>query len=397
MTNNKSSLAVFIAFAVIAIAILISQLVPNFANFNFGTISGSDNRATTEISIIYAPESESYLKDAIQDFNNSFEKSINPITGEKLKNGEKKIKITGKSGSSGTVRTDIVSAINGSKTDQVERPTIFEPSVSTWLQLVNFETGKEVFKMDEAIATANTPVVIAIWESRLNLIKAKNPGKEIGWQELIDVLNDPNGWLSYSPTLTRKKVYYGHTDPQISSTGLSTLIGEFYASSKYLSGNPNQEQLTQVTIADQKVKEGVRSIENLIKHYSSRTTEFKEYIAQGPQYLDFVALEENDLIYINQGKTDTKPTEKLIALYPKEGTLIHDHPFAIPKASWVSDEQAAAAKVFTSYVLSEKVQQKILENGFRPVNDKVPLGYPLTGELGVDPSQPKTTLNLHLK
>ena len=39
----------------------------------------------------------------------------------------------------------------------------------------------------------------------------------------------------------------------------------------------------------------VRNIEELIRHYSSRTTEFKEYIAQGPAYLDFVALEENDL------------------------------------------------------------------------------------------------------
>ena len=74
----------------------------------------------------------------------------------------------------------------------------------------------------------------------------------------------------------------------------------------------------------------MRQIECLIKHYSSRTTEFKEYIAQGPNYLDFVALEENDLIYINQGKTAYKPPEKLVALYPKEGTFWHEHPFAIP-------------------------------------------------------------------
>ena len=393
MSNNKSSLVIFILFVVVAIGILISQLVPNFANFNFGSIAANINRPVTEISIVYAPESESYLKDAINDFNSSFDSGTNPVTGEKLKDGDKKIKVTGKPGSSGTVRTAIVNAVNGSNTAQVEKPTIFSPSVGSWLGLVNYETGREVFKMNEAVPTANAPVVIAIWESRLNLIKDKNPGKEIGWQELIQVLNDPQGWLSYSPTVGRKKVYYGHTDPQVSSTGLSTLISEFYASSRYLSGNTNQEQLTLATVNDPKVKDGVKSIESLIKHYSSRTTEFKEYIAQGPQYLDFVALEENDLIYINQGKAQSKPPEKLIALYPKEGTTIHEHPFGIVNASWVSEEQAAAAKVFTDYVISEKVQQKVLENGFRPVNDKVALGYPLTKELGVDIDQPKTILN----
>lgn len=393
MSNNKSSLVIFILFVVVAVGILITQLVPNFANFNFGGIAANINRPTTEISIIYAPESEIYLKDAINDFNSSFDSGTNPVTGEKLKDGDKKIKVTGKPGSSGTVRTAIVNAVNGSNTTQVEKPTIFSPSVGSWLGLVNYETGREVFKMNEATPTANAPVVIAIWESRLNLIKDKNPGKEIGWQELIQVLNDPQGWLSYSPTVGRKKVYYGHTDPQVSSTGLSTLISEFYASSKYLSGNINQEQLTLATVGDPKVKDGVKSIESLIKHYSSRTTEFKEYIAQGPQYLDFVALEENDLIYINQGKAQSKPPEKLIALYPKEGTTIHEHPFGIVNASWVSEEQTAAAKVFTDYVISEKVQQKVLENGFRPVNSNIALGYPLTKELGVDIDQPKTILN----
>ncbi len=67
-------------------------------------------------------------------------------------------------------------------------------------------------------------------------------------------------------------------------------------------------------VRNEDVQEGVRRIESLVKHYSPRTTEFKEYIAQGPDYLDFVALEENDLIYINQGETQYQPPEKLIAL-----------------------------------------------------------------------------------
>jgi Ca-activated chloride channel family protein len=136
----------------------------------------------------------------------------------------------------------------------------------------------------------------------------------------------------------------------------------------------------------------VREIEKLIKHYSARTTEFTEYIAQGPDYLDFVALEENDLIFINQGKTAIKPPEKLVALYPKEGTFVHDHPFAIPDAQWVTPEQRQAAEVFTQYFLSKPVQEKVMEAGFRPASKDVPLAYPISADTGVDPNQPRMLL-----
>ncbi len=107
-----------------------------------------------------------------------------------------------------------------------------------------------------------------------------------------------------------------------------------------------------------------------------------------------MALEENDLIYINQGETQYQPPEKLIALYPKEGTFWHEHPFAIVNADRVSDKQRSAAKVFTEYVRSEEVQRKVLEAGFRPVNPDVPLGYPIALELGVDPDQPVNVLTV---
>jgi Ca-activated chloride channel family protein len=235
---------------------------------------------------------------------------------------------------------------------------------------------------------------MAIWESRLKAIQDKNGGKAVGWEELLAVLNSPNGWADYNIPGQRTTVYYGHTDPLVSSTALSTLMAEFYASAKYNGDNPSFRRLSLEQVNDAKVQQGVRDIEKLIRHYSTRTTEFKEYIAQGPDYLDFVALEENDLIYINQGKTQYQPPEKLVALYPKEGTFWHEHPFAIPKADWVTDEQRAAAKTFTDFIRSEAIQKKILENGFRPANPSVPLGYPITTELGVDPNQPTTILEV---
>jgi Ca-activated chloride channel family protein len=250
-----------------------------------------------------------------------------------------------------------------------------------------------VFDLADSPPTALAPVVMAIWESRLQAIQAKNGEQPVGWEELLEVMNSPNGWADYGIPGSRTTVYYGHTDPYVSSTALSTLIAEFYSSARYNAGE-EVRRLEMEQVRNEEVQDGVRQIESLIKHYSARTTEFKEYIAQGPDYLDFVALEENDLIYINQGKTSYKPPEKLVALYPKEGTFWHEHPFGIPNADWVAEEQRAAAKVFTEYVRGEAVQQRVLESGFRPVNPDVPLGYPIVADLGVDPNQPTAVLTV---
>jgi len=345
-----------------------------------------------EISIVYAPESDSYLAQAIEDFNAAYRDGRNPITGEPLADDEPVIFVSGRPGSSGTVMQGIVNAFIAPNNANVEQPTIFAPSVSHWLALVNYQTGREVFDLANSPATANAPVVMAIWESRYEALQRANPDDAIGWTHLLEVLNNPDGWQAYGIDTDRKTVYYGHTDPFVSSTALSTLIAEYYASAQ--ANGITEQRLSLETVRDEEVQTGVRNIENLIRHYSRRTTEFKEYIAQGPDYLDFVALEENDLIYINQGKTEFQPPEPLVALYPAEGTFWHEHPFGIVQADWVSDEQAAAAATFTDYILSAPVQEQVLENGFRPVNPDVEIGYPIVPELGVDPDQPLNVLRV---
>jgi Ca-activated chloride channel family protein len=364
-----------------------------------GSLISSDNGLqppdnAIEISIIYAPEEELYMVEAIEQFNRAYIEGNNPLTGQGLASGERPIFVRGEPGSSGTISQGIINAIIAPNNANVARPTIFSPSVSHWLALVNFQAGRQIFDLADSPPTALAPVVMAIWESRLQAIQEKEGTPDIGWAELLNVLNSPNGWADYNIPGDRTTVYYGHTDPFVSSTALSTLIAEFYASARANGSDPDFRRLALAQVNNPAVQQGVRDIEELIRHYSSRTTEFKEYIAQGPSYLDFVALEENDLIYINQGKTAYQPPEKLVALYPKEGTFWHEHPFAIPTADWVTVEQREAAKVFTEFIRSEPIQIKVMENGFRPVNPSVTVGYPIAPELGVDPNQPTTILEV---
>jgi len=380
--------------ACVVFVVLVGRAVSDFIADQSPTVRKPDN--AVEVTFIYAPEFEKNLnvEEIITEFNRAYARGRDPLTGRSLAAGERPIWIAGRSGSSGTVHEGIINAFVAPSNANVERPVLWSPSVRHWLALVNYQTGRRVFDVDDAPATALAPVVMAIWESRLNALRAKH-GAEIGWEELLAVFDNPQGWNAYGLS-GRPSVYYGHTDPRISSTALSTLMAEFYASARYVAGNRAVSRLTLDQVNDEQVQAGVRRIENLIKHYSARTTEFIEYIAQGPDYLDFVALEENDLIFINLGKTQVRPPEKLVALYPKEGTFVHDHPFAIPDAPWVSEEQRKAAEAFTRYFLSPAVQQKVMAAGFRPANQDVPLGYPISPEVGVDPTQPKTLLAVPL-
>lgn len=398
--DNKLWYRPLIVLLMIALAIVACDTGNSNNNSGNGGQSNVSNATATpdvpanaiQIEILYSPEVGRYLTQAMDDFNQAYREGRNPLTGQSLANGEKPIFVTGRSESAGTVMQGIANAFIAPNNENVLKPTVWIPSVSHWLALANYQAGRQIIDLTDSPATANAPVVIAIWESRLQALQRAHPDDQIGWSHLLEVLHNPEGWAAYGISGERTTVYYGHTDPNISSTALSTLIAEYTASAQ--ANGIVERRLSLETVRNPTVQQGVRDIEALIRHYSRRTTEFLEYITQGPAYLDFVALEENDIIYINQGKTDYKPPERLVALYPAEGTFWHEHPYAIPDGDWITDEQKAAALVFRDYVLSPVVQEKVLETGFRPVNPDVPMGYPFVAELGVDPNQPLTVLQV---
>lgn len=353
-----------------------------------------------DVFIAYSPESQQYMPRIIQAFNTLSAEGKNPVTGQPYATGEHPIFVAGQqptSGSSGSLAQGITNAIIAPNNEMVYHPTIFQPSVSHWLTLVNFNTSREIFDLSNSQPTALTPVVIAIWQSRAEAIKQKIGSEEIGWDDLLAVLNSPNGWCDYGIPNCRRAVYYGHTDPSVSSTGLSTTIAEFYACAR--KNGFNERHLSLAAVDSDDVQSCVRDLETLVKHYSRRTEDFLEYISRGPDYLDFLAVEETDLICLNRGtqqgdETCTKPQEPLVAIYPEEGTFWHEHPFGIVNADWVTPEQKTGAEIFTQFVLTPDMQKIIMGEGFRPANPDVPLEYPFVPENGVDVSQPQNILDV---
>jgi Ca-activated chloride channel family protein len=354
-----------------------------------------------DVYIVYSPETEQYMPELIRRFNQAYAEGQNPVSGQNLASGEQPIYVWGTdpvTGSSGTVAQGIVNAIIAPNNANVYKPTIFQPSVSHWLGWSNVNSGRPLFNLTEASATALSPVIIGIWEDRLNQLLALT-GKsreEIGWADLLNVLE--NGWEE-----GRRAVYYGHTDPRISSTGLSNTIIEFYACARQ--NGFTGRRLTVDEVNRPEVQECMRRIQNLVRHYSRRTEDFLEYFGQGPDYLDMLALEETDLICINLGAQQgaeqcLQPQGgKLMALYPSEGTFWHEHPFGIvqydvEQGGWTTAAQRAGARVFTDFVLTPESQQHIMQSGFRPANPNVPVEYPFVEENGVLPAGPPTILDV---
>ncbi len=352
------------------------------------------------IDIIYAPESEQYMPEIMRRFNESYQQGIHPVTGEALADGEKPVYISGAappgSLSSGGMMQGIVNAALGANVDLKVQPTLFAPSVSHWLSLANLEARQPLFDINNIQPTANSPVVIAIWESRLEAIKATTGKDTVSWQDLLGVLNAENGWQNYGIEGGRRSVYYGHADPRNSSTSLSTLIMEFYACARENGFEGRRLELEQVY--DEAVQDCVRGIEQLVRHYAARTEDFLPYIAQGPNYLDFVATEETDVICLNTGGRQgdeicNKPSERLVAIYPEDGTFWHEHPIAVVNADWVSVEQAEAGEVFIDFMLMEAQQELIMSYGFRPSNPDVEIAYPFVEENGVSPEGPTRVID----
>lgn len=344
-------------FKLLLLLVALTTLLSGCGDLSTMFDSGDANAIT--INIAYSPEKDKWLTEQIARFNE-----------QRITVNDRRVKVEGINKSSGAARTEIK---NG--TLQV---TVWSPSASTWLEVLKQETG------NQNVAVSNkplvlTPVVIAMWQPMAEAMGW--PNKPIGWKDILDLTNDPQGWGRFGhPEWGRFS--WGHTDPEISTTALSTLIAEFYAATGKRDG---------LTVADVQSEEATRFIRELgrsIKHYGYNTLIFSENMKKfGMSYISAFPMEEITLIDFN--KFNPPPTP-LVAIYPAEGTFWHDNPFII-MASATADERAAAER-FYEFLLTEESQRAAMSFGFRPANPNVPLTDPISPAFGADPQGVQTVL-----
>jgi Ca-activated chloride channel family protein len=148
--------------------------------------------------------------------------------------------------------------------------------------------------------------------------------------------------------------------------------------------------LTEKDVANAKARKRVRDIERSIVHYGDTTLFISDQLKQkGPGYASAVAMEEVTLLDFNRTRGDR---DKLVAIYPEEGTFDSDSPFFTLNAPWVSPQQKKAAGEFQQYLAEKITPELAAKYGFRPSDRAKAPAPPITTANGADPKQPARVL-----
>jgi Ca-activated chloride channel family protein len=224
------------------------------------------------------------------------------------------------------------------------------------------------------------------------------PTKQLGWSDVFQLAQDPRGWGAVGHP-EWGAFTLGKTNPNFSTSGLNALIGTYFAATGLSS------DLSLSRIAEPKVQNFVHGVESSVVHYGDTTLTFLSNLQRaddagaGLTYVSAVAVEEKSVWDYNQGNPTgdpatlgrhAKPSVPLVAIYPKEGTLISDHPWVVLDAPWVDDAKRQAAAAFLTYLQAPAQQQLFQRFAFRDY--KGTPGSLITQANGLLPAQPKLTL-----
>ncbi len=232
-------------------------------------------------------------------------------------------------------------------------------------------------RFGDPVRYAASPVVIAAWESVARGLGW--PDRDIGWKDIQQKATADATFKWNHPST-------GH------ASGLLATLAEFYAGAGLTRGLTGEAATAQTTL------DYVRAVEATVRFYGEGEDVIVQRLAaEGRNFLDAFVAQEQVVIAWNQAQSG----ERLVAIYPAEGTLWADHPLALlelgmPGEAPITDNQRRTYQAFVDYLISAEVQKQLLSAGYRPADLDIRLdgtGSPFTGN-AVDWRQPQTTLQI---
>ena len=268
------------------------------------------------------------------------------------------------------------------------RPDVWSPASTSWLVLLRqHRSSRDIgggLVPDTSPSLLQSPLVIAMPRPMAEALGW--PQREIGWSDVLELARDRSGWGSRGhPEWGDFRL--GKTNPNISTSGLHALIGSYFAATH------RSSDLTETDVADPKVIDFVKGVESAVVHYGDTVSTFVRHLRAADQrgaalsYVSAIAVEEKQVWDYNRGDAGARPSMPLVAIYPKEGTLVADHPYAVLNAPWVDDQKRAAASSFLDYLRSPDAQRAFLAAGFRDAQGRP--SPEINTPLGLLPNEPK--------
>jgi Ca-activated chloride channel family protein len=352
------------------------------------------------LKMIYDDTAQDWIKDVINDFNGQ----NNHLCGT----------------------TVTIQAIPMSSEQAMQRmldgklkPDIWIPASSIWLSMLNEQwnikngttstptstptiSGNDLVSTsaDDSPSLLSSPIVIAMWQSQAKALGW--PTISINWSDIPNMISDPKSLITQrhlKSEWTWGKFHFGNTNPEYSNGALDAIIGMTYAgacnentsSDSSVTPTCKKSGLTVDDVNSSNVKQLVTKIENSAVYYSSSTSYLADQMfSHGLTYLNAIAVEERLVVQANDKKKYPNLPDKVIAMYPGEGTTVADYPFAILQG--ISNVRNQAAQNVRDFLLSASEQTKALQYGFRPTHVNGVVGAPVDGDHGVDATQPGGSL-----
>jgi serine/threonine-protein kinase len=217
---------------------------------------------------------------------------------------------------------------------------------------------------------ALTPMVFVMWENRHEAFVKKFAS--LTFHSVTEAMRQEGGWGSIAGQTEWGRFKFGHTHPDRSNSGLVTLVLMAYEFSK------KERHLLQSDVAQPAFQEWLKSFEQGVTRpggslTSSTGTLMREMVLRGPSQYDCVLIYENLAIdYFDAAKDRWG---ELHVDYP-EPNMWNEHPYYILDVPWSNAAQREAAAKFLAFLMTDEIQKRALEHGFRPGNPNVSVRFP---------------------
>jgi len=226
---------------------------------------------------------------------------------------------------------------------------------------------------------AVSPIVLAAWE---------DVARRLGWPD------KPVSWQDVQQRATQDPDFkWSHANTKHAS-GLLAVLAEFYAGAGLTRGLTVEAATAPATL------EYVKAVEGTVRFYGENEDQVVEQLKnEGRNFLDLFVAQERIVLAWNR----QNPDERLIALYPAEGTLWTDHPLALLELGQgegelaVTKNQQQTYQAFSEFLTSTDTQQRLLAAGYRPADLSIALDgpdSPFAHNDAVDWREPQTTLQM---
>jgi Ca-activated chloride channel family protein len=217
---------------------------------------------------------------------------------------------------------------------------------------------------------ALTPMVFVMREDRYQPFAKKYGG--VTFKAIAQALGEETGWRAIADQPDWGFFRFSHTHPNKSNSGLMTLFlmaHDYFDKPSHLGG-------AELTRAD--FQKYLRTIESNAASQMGQLVDstgnlMVDMVRFGPSRYDCVFVYESTAI--DQLRQAEGRWGKLRVVYPKYN-MWSDNPYYVLDVPWSGPEHREAARKFLAYLLSEPVQQRALDHGFRPANVAVPTNGP---------------------